>query len=185
MLEALDSSGLEDEILGRPYPRAPADPADFFHRWLTVGVVPGHEDGAPFMSFFPFERSWWGERLRPNILLVHYNDLKADLSGEMQRVADYLDIHVSPDLWPQLVEAAGFEAMRRDGEALMGAAAAMFQGGSQTFFHKGTNERWQGVFREDDLTLYDAKVEAFFSPACAGWVARGRLEAGDPRSTRD
>ena len=185
MLDALDKSGLEDETLGHPYPRAPADPAVLFHRWLTVGVVPGHEDGSPFMSFFEFERTWWNERKRPNILLVHYNDLKADLSGEMQRVAAFLGVPVSPDIWPELVEAAGFEAMRQSGDTLMGAGAAMFQGGGRRFFHKGTNDRWLGVFREEDLALYEAKVEALFSPACARWVARGRLEAGDPRSTLD
>ncbi len=145
---------------------------------------PGRRAG-PTVSFFQFERSWWGERHRSNVLLVHYNDLKADLSGEIQRVADYLDIHVSPDIWPRLVEAAGFEAMRRDGDTLMGAGAAMFQGGGRTFFYKGTNERWRGVFREEDLTLYEAKAEAMFSHACARWVAQGRLEAGDPRSMID
>jgi aryl sulfotransferase len=185
MLEALDRSGLEDESISCPYPRAPADPAEFFHRWLTVGVVPGHEDGAPFMSFFAFERTWWEERHRPNVLLVHYNDLKANLGVEMSRIADYLAIHVSPEIWPQLVEAAGFEAMRRDADTLMGAGAAMFQGGGRTFFHRGTNERWRGVFREEDLALYEAKVEALFSLACARWVAQGRLKAGDPRSMID
>ncbi len=130
MLEGLDRAGLEDETIGRPYPRVPADPAEHFHRWLTEGAVPGHEDGSPTMSFFHFERTWWDERHRPNVLLVHYNDLKADLSGEMRRVADFLGIPVPPDLWPELVEAAGFEAMRRDGEALMGSVAANFQGGA-------------------------------------------------------
>ncbi len=177
-LEALDRVGLEDDRIGRPYPRVLADPAQQFHRWLTEGAVPGHGDGSPAMSFFHFERSWWDERHRPNVLLVHYNDLKADLSGEMRRVADFLGIPVPPDVWPELVEAAGFEAMRRDGEVLMGNMAAIFRGGGSRFFHKGTNERWRGVFRDDDLALYDAKVTAKLSPACARWVAKGRLATG-------
>jgi aryl sulfotransferase len=135
------------------------------------------------MSFFHFERSWWEVRNRPNVLLVHYNDLKADLSREMRRIADFLDISAGPDLWPDVVAAASFEAMRRDGETLMANVAGIFRDGSRRFFHKGTNERWRGIFREDDLALYDAKVEAMFSPACARWVAEGRLKAGDPRST--
>ncbi len=40
MLEALDRAGLEDEAIGRSYPRVPDDPAEHFHRWLTQGVVP-------------------------------------------------------------------------------------------------------------------------------------------------
>ncbi len=180
MLEALDKSGLEDQAIGRPYPRVSVDPAEFFHHWLTEGVVPGHEDGSPGMPFFHFERTWWDARHRPNVLLVHYNDLKTDLLGEMRRIADFLQIEVAADLWPQFVEAAGFEAMRRDGETLMGSVAASFQG-SDRFFHKGTNERWRYLFREEDLALYDAKVKANLSPACARWVASGQLSTGDPR----
>jgi len=32
----------------------------------------------------------------PNILFVHYNDLKADLEGEMRRIARFLEIEVPP-----------------------------------------------------------------------------------------
>jgi aryl sulfotransferase len=185
LLDTFDRIGREDDTIGRPYPRPQTNPAEFFHRWLTEGVVPGDHDGSPMMSFFHFVRTWWDERNRANVLLVHYNDLKGDLEGEMRRIAEYLDISVAPGLWPDLVAEAGFEAMHRDGDILMGKVASMFQGGGRTFFHKGTNERWRGVFREDDLGLYDAKVEAMFSAACARWVAQGRLSAPDPRSTPD
>jgi aryl sulfotransferase len=67
----------------------------------------------------------------------------------------------------------------------LGSITALFQGGRDRFFHKGANERWRGVFREGDLALHDAKVEALFSHACARWVEQGRLEAGDPRSMID
>jgi aryl sulfotransferase len=176
-LEALDRIGLEDETLGRLYPRAPADPAEHFHRWLTRGVIPGDEDGAPMMSFFHFERTWWEARHRPNVLLVHHGDLKADLPGEMRRVAEFLGISVASDRWPALVAAAGFAAMRRDGDALMGSVAVSFRGGGDRFFHQGTNGRWRGVFRTADLALYEAKLRAEFPPACARWLAHGRSGA--------
>ena len=86
MLEGLNKAGLEDDTIGRPYPYIDPDPGRFFHQWITRGEVPGHEEGSPSMSYFHFERSWWEARNRPNVLLVHYNDLKADLSGEMHRV---------------------------------------------------------------------------------------------------
>lgn len=177
MLDALDRAGLNDDTIGRPYPRCAVDPARHFRRWLEEGAVPGDQDGSPSMSFFRFERSWWDQRHRANVLLVHYNDLKADLLGEMRRVSDFLGISVPSALWPELAEAAGFEAMRRDGAALMGKVAALFQEGSNRFFHKGTNQRWRGIFRKEDLELYDAKVRATFSPSCARWVANGRLSA--------
>jgi aryl sulfotransferase len=177
VLEALDRTGLEDERVGRPYPRVPADPGDYFYRWLTEEVDPGYGDSSSATSFFHFARTWWEERHRPNVLLVHYNDLKADLPREMRRIADFLGIAVPPELWPGLVEAAGFEAMRRNGDALMGSVAGYFRGGGHRFFHKGTNGRWRGVFRGADLALYDAKLRAELPPTCARWLACGRSGA--------
>lgn len=174
VLDRLDRNGLEDETIGRPYPRIPADPADYFHRWLLEDVDPGYGQGSPATSFFHFERTWWDERHRPNVLLVHYSDLTADLAGEMRRVADFLGIRVAPQAWPGLVAAAGFEAMRRNGDLLMGSVAGSFQGGGSRFFHKGASGRWRGLFRNDDLTHYDARLMAELPPACAHWVMHGR-----------
>src|SRR5262249_30177144 len=106
MLAILDRAGLEDETIARPYPRPLSNPAQHFHRWITQGVVPNDEDGSPGMSFFHFEQSWWAVRQYPNVLLVHYNDLKNDLAGEMHRIADFLNISVESILWPELVQAA-------------------------------------------------------------------------------
>ena len=180
VLAALNKAGLADEAVGRPYPEIEANPGEFFHRWITRGEVPGHEDGSPSMSFFHFERSWWEARRRSNVLMVHYNDLQADLSGEMERISAFLGISVAPNLWPALVEAAGFEVMRRDGEALIPNLAPLFKNRSQTFFFKATNGRWRGVLAEADLALYEAKVRAMLSPDCARWVAGGREQAWDP-----
>jgi aryl sulfotransferase len=181
MLAILDRLGLEDEIVARPYPRPLHDPAQHFHRWITEGAVPGHEDGSPSMSFFQFERSWWAAHQQPNVLLIHYNDLKSDLAGEMHRVADFLDISVDPTLWPELIQAASFDAMRRDGETLMGATAPLFKEGSRGFFFKGTNGRWQGTVNEEDLALFDAKLKTMLSPDCVQWLSHGRFKAGGSR----
>ena len=179
MIEALNKSGMEDDTIRRPYPGVPIDPGQYFHQWITKGEMCGHEDGSPTMSFFDFEKSWWEVRKRPNVLFVHYNDLKSDLSTEMRRIANFLTISVSADLWPQLVAAAGFEAMRRDGDALVAGLAPIFKDGSRSFLFKGTNERWRGVAAEEDLGIYEAKAEAMLPPACARWAALGRARAGD------
>jgi aryl sulfotransferase len=184
-LATMDRIGMEDEAIGRPYPRVPADAAEFFRMWISEAAVPGHEDGAPFFSFFDCERSWWQQRRNPNVLLVHYNDLKANTAAEMRRVADFLEIRVPGDAWAELVDAASFEAMRGNGERLMGPALSMFRGGAEHFFHKGTNGRWRDVLTEADLALYDAKVDQKLSGACAEWVANGRRAAGEPRSAPD
>ncbi len=182
IFERFDGFGLADETIGRPYPRPPADPADFFHRWMTEGTVAGATDGLPLSSWFDFERSWWEERGRENVLLVHYADLKADLEGEMRRIAAFLGIETRAALWPALVEAAGFEAMQREGAALLGRTGASFRDGGAEFIHKGVNGRWRDSFRADDLALYDAAL-ARLPEDCARWLTEGG-RAGDPERDR-
>jgi aryl sulfotransferase len=177
----LSKAGLDDEQIARPYPAILEDPAAFFNRWITRGVIAGHDDGSPNLSYFRFERTWWEARERSNVLLVHYNDLKADLDGEMRRVAGFLEIDVTPDLWPDLVGAAGFAAMQRDGDILVAGLAPLFREGSRTFLHKGTNGRWRGIAHDHDIALYEEKARTMLSSPCAAWLAHGR-RGGDPRS---
>ena len=177
VLATFNTIGLEDETIGRPYPIPLVDPADHFHRWITEGVVPSDEDGSPTMSYFHFEHTWWQARNYPNVLLVHYNDLKSDLPTEMQRIANFLGIAVTPELWPQLIDAAGFDAMRREGDVLMGDGAKMFKDGSKGFFFRGSNERWRGKVSDEDLALYNAKLDTMLSADCAQWVTQGRTRS--------
>lgn len=180
-LARFDAIGLADPLLGRPMRRSSPDPREFFRMWLSAG----EDRTAPNLPFFDFEMSYWRERKRPNVLMVHYNDLKKDLPAEMRRIAGFLDIEVDDGLWDALVDAATFEAMRKDGDKLMPQARATFEGGSSRFLFKGTNERWREVLTGEDIALYEAKAAKEMTPACAAWVARGRLEAGDPRTLAD
>jgi len=182
-LETFDKIGLSDETIGRTFPRLPKTRREFFLHWNGDS----ENDSALRVSdfFFRLERSFWTERRRPNLLLVHYNDLKADLSGEMKRIAEFLGISTPDSLWPSLVEAASFEAMKRDGGTLMPQAERLFIGGAQTFFYKGTNSRWREVLTDADVDLYDRKIKTELSPALIRWLTEGRLGAGDPRTSAD
>ena len=185
MIEALSKSGLEDETIGKPYPTIPADVTAYFRMWLTEGLG-GATDGMPFVSYFDLEKTYWTERHRPNLLMVHYRDLKADLAGEMRRVARFLNISVPEKIFPALVQAATFEEMRRVGHRLMPRVLHTFEGGADRFFYKGENERWRRVFAANDLALYDLKLKANLSPACAAWLERGRLGCEiDPSAVPD
>ena len=103
----------------------------------------------------------------------------------MKRIADFLGIETPDDLWPQLVEAASFEAMKRDGGVLLAGAERAFRNGHETFLHSGTNNRWLGVLTDGDLELYERKVSAELSLSLSRWLREGRLRAGDPRSAPD
>jgi aryl sulfotransferase len=173
-LVRMDQVGLSDEALARPYPRAPENARDFFLRWMSDGVD-GEPDGVPFVSWFNFERTWWVERHRANVLMVHYRDLKADLHGEMRKIAAFLEIVVPEHLWSMLVEAATFANMQRYGNELHPFIARVMNGGAASFFHKGENDRWRGVLTADDMATFENRARGHFEPECAAWLKNGRL----------
>ncbi len=184
-LAEFDKNGLDDPTIRRPYPRAPADPKAFFHRWLTQETVPGEGSGLPILSYFKFERSFWNERRLGNILLIHYQDLLTDLDGEMKRIADFLDIEVPEPLWPKLIDAARFATMQAEGDKLMPHLSGHMEDGARRFFAQGRSGRWQGVLDDADLRLYEQMLRETVSPACAAWLTNGRLQSSDPRMAPD
>ncbi|MGH7023986.1 MAG: sulfotransferase domain-containing protein [Caulobacteraceae bacterium] len=177
--ERFDAIGLEDPTIGRPMPRPQATAAEFFHHWVRAPEAHMAD------WFFTLEDTYWRHRRETNVLLVHFNDLSADLDGEMRRISAFLDIPVNEAVWPSLVEAATFGAMKRDGDSLLAGMERGFKGGHRSFLHSGANGRWQGVVEAADLALYHQKMEAALTPALIKWLEEGRAGAGDPRLAED
>ena len=51
---------------------------------------------------------------------------------------------------------------------------AFWDGGAQTFIHKGINGRWRGELTEADCDRYEATARRELGEAGAQWLATGR-----------
>jgi aryl sulfotransferase len=132
----------------------------FFPLWFTMMGFPEHI------------ATFWQHRSDPNVLLVHYNDLKADLGGEMRRIAGFLGIEVPESKWPAVVERCTFESMQNQGETL-GEIDRLFEGGTKGFIFKGTNGRWRDVLTADELASYAAHVSRLLPGDALRWLEGG------------
>ena len=112
----------------------------------------------------------------PNVLFVHFNDMKADLDGQMRRVAAFLDIDVDEERWPELVDRCTFEAMKARSDEI--ADFAGFIGGADTFLYKGTNGRWRDVLTIDELATFDRRAHELLPPAAFAWTTSGQAALG-------
>ena len=156
---------------GGPLPRCPDDIRWLWSQWLTRASFEWEPDGWPFWSHHYHAAAWWEFRDLENVLLVHYNDLLADLEAEMRRVAAHVGIAVAEESWPALVDAARFESMKREGARLLGPMER-FAGGADTFLYKGSNGRWRDVLTDEDLRLYD-KAAGSLDPGLRVWLEAG------------
>lgn len=181
-MDLLDRAGLADETVARPYPRPSEEPREFFRDWMGLSGE-GRMSDVSAEAFFDTERTYWAARRESNMLLVHYADMIADLDAEMRRIASFLEIETPPALWPELVHAATFEQMKKDGDMLMPFAGMAWDGGAKTFIHAGKNERWREALSADDIALYRARAAQELSPSLNCWLREGRLVAGDPAAS--
>lgn len=134
----------------------------FFDRWL-----------ADKDQFFHIIATYWERRPQSNMLFVHYNDLKADLSTEMLRIADFLDIQVATALWDGVVDRCTFEYMRENPN-LLGPLDIMFEGGTKGFLFKGTNGRWREVLTNDEVARYEKRAKECLPIEAIDWLEHGR-----------
>jgi aryl sulfotransferase len=180
----------QGEVPAGPPPPTPENPRDYLVQWFgdleTQLDNPATPGATRFgLAFFDFEETYWRERHRSNLLLVHYNDLKEDLAGEMQRIADFLDIAVPDSVMPSLVQAACFEAMKKAGDALIPNLQGVFDRGAARFINKGKSGRWREYLTAEDIARYEAVVARACKPGLGGWLEGGRRKAGDPKSSCD
>jgi aryl sulfotransferase len=154
-----------------PIERPTSDVVQYFHEWLEGG------DGAGLgTSFWPHVQGWSDARRLPNVLLVHFNNLKADLPGEMRRIASFLDIEIDEAQWPVMVEHCTFDYMQKNASSAISPLLDVFmRGGASTFFYKGTNGRWRDMLSAADLEKYDQVVKANLTPECARWIETGEI----------
>jgi DNA-binding MarR family transcriptional regulator len=143
----------------------PLPPREWLIEWFEVEASPrAHRNSLPGamrrMSYV------WAHR-EPNVLLLHYQDLSADLEGEMLRLAAHLGITVPDVTWPGLVQAATFEQMRA-------AASRLVDSGSDpaTFFRRGASGSGCELLTSADLDRYRARVAQLAPPDLLAWLHR-------------
>lgn len=161
-------------LVGDSLPRCPDDLHEAWHGWITRGWFEWESEGYPFWGNMHHTQSWWDFRHLNNILFVHFNDLLADLSGEIGRIAFYLDLDIPNDSINRITEAVAFANVKKRAVRMTRESSTFWKGGMKTFFFKGTNGRWKDVLTADELILYKAAVARVLSPGCASWLENGR-----------
>jgi aryl sulfotransferase len=152
--------------VGPPIARPDPDVRRYFNAWLE-------RDGFPFWSFWDNISSWWAARTAPNVKLIHFQNLKADLPGQMRAIADFLEIDITPAQWPTIVEHCTFDYMKAHAEQMAPLGGAIFEEGAKTFIHKGVNGRWRDVLSPEESAAYERMALDKLGPDAARWLATG------------
>ena len=99
---ALNGPGL----VGEPIPKISGDVVEFYKGWIE-------KDGYPWWPFWENIKTWWEIRHLPNVMFLHFNDLKEDMEGQMRRIAKFLDITINEAKWETIVKHCTFDYMKK------------------------------------------------------------------------
>ncbi len=73
-------------------------------------IIDGHEmQGA----LFGFLAAWWPLRDEPNVLFMHYSDMKRDHEASIRKIAKFLGAEPGGDQWPTILENTSFPWMKQ------------------------------------------------------------------------
>ena len=145
------------------------DPRERFWAWMESDLLPDEEISG-LKGLVNHLNTFWQRRDEPNIAMFRYEDMKADLAGQMQRLASVLGVEIDAQRWPVLVEAATFDRMRNRASDLAPQVTHGFWQSDAEFFHVGGSGQWQALFADGDQARYERRLHELAPPDLAAWL---------------
>ncbi|MFC0105996.1 sulfotransferase domain-containing protein [Kibdelosporangium aridum] len=168
--DAITSGGLDPQVSQPPS----EDPLERFWLWADAEFTPESSTfGVTLANLVHHVRTFWERRDDPQVALFHYADLKADLAGQLRRLATVLSIEASQQRLEQLAAAATFERMRKRADELAPGVDAKLWRSNTNFFRSGTSGQWHDLLDAAAVERYTGRVAELAPPELAKWLHTG------------
>jgi aryl sulfotransferase len=183
------------ELTGQAQPEGKRRPAPALHDWLVAWTESDdrpQEELDSLLGVIWHMSDAWARRTSPSrtgtdhrvsqgpsdpdVVLMHYHDLSADLDGQMRRIAALLDITVQEAKWPSLVEAATFGQMRAAAAAQVPDPAGVLKSAA-AFFRRGRSGAGSEILSQEEVERYYARAAKLASADMLDWLHHGSLAA--------
>lgn len=171
--------GVELGPLHPPPPRPDGERDRFWH-WVDDDT-PSTQSGSSLRFTVEHLQSFRDAGDDLDVVFVHYDDLKADLEGQMRRLAAHLEIEVHEGRWPALVEAATFDSMRSRADTTVPGGGRDHWIDPVAFFSRGTSGQWRDLLDDADLARYAARVRALAPDDLVEWLHREPIHLAAPQ----
>ena len=153
-------------LIGPEIEKPSEDIKEYWNEWLQ-------KDGFPFWPFWENVKSWWEIRNLPNVMFIHFSDLKKDMPAEIRKIAAFLEIEINEETWPAILEYCSFKWMKENATKSVPLAGAAWDDGAKVFINKGVNGRWADTLSDADSMEYETRAELELGKECADWLKLG------------
>jgi aryl sulfotransferase len=166
--------GIQLDPLGPRQPR-PQTEGERFWKWVDDDT-PSTRSGSTMRFTVEHLQTFRDAADDLDVVSLHYDDLKADLEGQMRRLAAHLGIEVDEDRWPALVGAASFESMRSRADTTVPGGGREQWIDPAAFFSRGTSGQWRDLLDDADLARYAARARSLASDDLVEWLHRQPID---------
>jgi aryl sulfotransferase len=162
------------ELAGQPDSRPTVDHRPPLHQWLLRWIEQDLDpkdslDSLPGVLWHLTDA--WSRRATQDVVLVHYDDLVKDLNAEMRRIAGRLNITVSEEIWPLLVEAATFAQMRARADSIAPDPSGILKD-QAAFFRRGSSGAGAETLTGVELDHYYRRASTMAPRDILEWLHR-------------
>lgn len=116
-------------LVGPPMEKPKESIVEYYHDWID-------KDGYPFWSMWENVNSWWAIKDLPNVMFVHFGNLKNDMQGEIRKIAAFLDIPIDESKWEGILEHCSFNYMKANATQSVPLGGAFWEGGEKPSYTK-------------------------------------------------
>lgn len=176
------------DVLASFYPFFAAHNEDFKKMWGGFPpTFPNFEANFKFFTedqpgfYHGYAAQWWALRNDPNVLLLHYTDLKKDIKGNLRKIAKFLGVSVPEHSWSMIEEKVSLKWMQDNEDIFKYDITSKYFKGNIMNSEKGSMIRKGGVGDgKDALTPEQEKKwqqlnDEYFKdkPGLAEWIVSG------------
>lgn len=176
------------DVLASFFPFFATHRAEFKKMW--GGFPPTFPDFNANFKFFTedqpgfyhgYAAQWWPYRNDPNVLLLHFADLKKDLPGILRKIATFVGVNVPAQAWPLIEEKCSFPWMQENEEIFKYDITSKYYTGNVMNSEKGSMIRkgavgdGKGKLTADQEKKWQELNDKFFGdkPGLENWLQTG------------
>ena len=137
--------------------------SDFFKKCKSYNII---------WSYFYTIKTWLEHKNNNNILILHFNDLKKDLKGNINKISEFLGYNYDEEIMDKVYKKSTFEWMKGNSKK---CAPLLFKNNLSNFINKGTNKRWKNSLTQDDILKYKNLIKSFFNENEINWIENGGI----------
>ena len=108
--------------------------------------------GFPDWSYFDNVKSWFDNKQKDNVMIVHYEDLINQPKNKIKEISQYLGINLEEKIIDYIAEITSFDYMKKHGQNA--TPDKNLWKDPNKFYNKGVNGRWKEVLSLEQIELY-------------------------------